>query len=47
MAHKGEAVVPDTGTLRGDLLAAYCGSGGLNDPHGAVRPHGRGHRHGP
>ena len=32
MAHKGEAVVPDTGTLRGDLLAAYCGSGGLNDP---------------
>ena len=33
MAHKGEAVVPDTGSLRGDLLAAYCGSGGLNDPH--------------
>ncbi len=33
MAHKGEAVVPDTGTLRGDLLEAYCGaSGGLNDP---------------
>jgi AcrR family transcriptional regulator len=32
MAHKGEAVVPDTGSLRGDLLAAYCGSGGLNDP---------------
>lgn len=33
MAHKGETVVPDTGTLRGDLLAAYCGgSGGLNDP---------------
>ncbi len=33
MAHKGESVVPDTGTLRGDLLAAYCGaSGGLNDP---------------
>lgn len=31
MAHKGEAVVPDTGTLRGDLLAAYCGHGGLND----------------
>lgn len=32
MAHKGEPVVPDTGSLRGDLLAAYCGSGGLNDP---------------
>ena len=34
MAHKGDAVVPDTGTLRGDLLEAYCGggSGGLNDP---------------
>jgi AcrR family transcriptional regulator len=32
MSRKGEAVVPDTGTLRGDLLAAYCGTGGLNDP---------------
>jgi AcrR family transcriptional regulator len=33
MAHKGDAEVPDTGSLRGDLLAAYCGgSGGLNDP---------------
>jgi AcrR family transcriptional regulator len=32
MAHKGDSVVPDTGTLRGDLLEAYCGSGGLNDP---------------
>ena len=32
MAHKGEPAVPDTGTLRGDLLEAYCGSGGLNDP---------------
>ena len=33
MAHKGETVVPDTGTLRGDLLEAYCGgAGGLNDP---------------
>ena len=32
MSRKGEAVVPDTGTLRGDLLAAYCGSGGLHDP---------------
>ena len=32
MAHKGEAVVPDTGSLRGDLLAAYCGPSGLDDP---------------
>ena len=32
MAQKGEPVVPDTGTLRGDLLAAYCGSGGIDDP---------------
>src|SRR6478672_5262896 len=33
MAHKGESVVPDTGSLRGDLIEAYCGgSGGLNDP---------------
>lgn len=33
MAHKGVPVVPDTGTLRGDLLEAYCaGPGGLNDP---------------
>lgn len=32
MAHKGDAIVPDTGTLRGDLLEAYCGaSGGLDD----------------
>ncbi len=23
--------LPDTGTLRGDLLAAYCGHGGLTD----------------
>ena len=26
MAHKGDGRVPDTGTLRGDLLAAYCGA---------------------
>ena len=32
MSRKGETVVPDTGSLRGDLLAAYCGSGGLSDP---------------
>ena len=32
MSRKGETIVPDTGSLRGDLLAAYCGSGGLSDP---------------
>ena len=32
MALKGETVVPDTGSLRGDLLAAYCGHGGISDP---------------
>ncbi len=33
MSHKGEAAVPDTGSLRGDLLEAYCGGdGGLGDP---------------
>lgn len=32
MSRKGETVVPDTGTLRGDLLTAYCGTGGLSDP---------------
>ena len=32
MAHRGEPAVPDTGTLRGDLLAAYCGIGGISDP---------------
>ena len=32
MAHKGDTVAPDTGSLRGDLLEAYCGIGGLNDP---------------
>jgi AcrR family transcriptional regulator len=31
MAHKGETVVPDTGSLRGDLLAAYCGGPGSLD----------------
>src|SRR5918995_303472 len=30
--HSNAASVPDTGSLRGDLLAAYCGTGGLNDP---------------
>lgn len=30
--HTPTATAPDTGTLRGDLLAAYCGSGGISDP---------------
>lgn len=29
--HQGGAL-PDTGTLRGDLLASYCGTGGLTTP---------------
>ena len=29
--HSATGAVPDTGSLRGDLLAAYCGTGGLND----------------
>ena len=28
---KGTPEVPDTGTLRGDLLATFCGLGGLTD----------------
>lgn len=32
LSHKGETSAPDTGSLRGDLLAAYCGDGGLDDP---------------
>jgi AcrR family transcriptional regulator len=32
IAQKGPTAIPDTGTLRGDLLAAFCGSGGLVDP---------------
>ena len=30
--HSDTTSVPDTGSLRGDLLAAYCGHGGLSDP---------------
>ena len=30
-SHKEHPAPPDTGTLRGDLLAAYCGMGGLGD----------------
>jgi len=35
LSMKGPAQVPDTGTLRGDLLATFCGVGGLTD-HAAV-----------
>jgi AcrR family transcriptional regulator len=33
LVEKGPTVVPDTGTLRGDLLEVFCGMGGLADPH--------------
>jgi AcrR family transcriptional regulator len=35
LPQKGPQSVPDTGTLRGDLLATFCGVGGLTD-HSAV-----------
>ncbi|WP_341927701.1 TetR/AcrR family transcriptional regulator [Nocardioides psychrotolerans] len=31
LSHKGPLIVPDTGTLRGDLVASFCGMGGLTD----------------
>ena len=31
-SHKAHPPLPDTGTLRGDLMAAHCGMGGLGDP---------------
>jgi hypothetical protein len=31
-SHKSHPPAPDTGTLRGDLIAAHCGMGGLGDP---------------
>lgn len=31
LSQKGAPTVPDTGTLRGDLLEAFCGMGGLTD----------------
>lgn len=31
-AAKGPVVTSDTGTLRGDLLAAFCGPGGFTEP---------------
>ncbi len=35
LSAKGPQALPDTGTLRGDLLATFCGEGGLTD-HSAV-----------
>jgi AcrR family transcriptional regulator len=35
LSQKAPHDVPDTGTLRGDLLATFCGTGGLTD-HSAV-----------
>ncbi|MEJ7833233.1 MAG: TetR/AcrR family transcriptional regulator [Nocardioides sp.] len=31
LSQKADPTVPDTGTLRGDLLEAFCGMGGLTD----------------
>lgn len=36
-AHKGRPSVPDTGTLRGDLIAMACGAGGATDPGEVAR----------
>src|SRR5690349_20526045 len=35
-SHKEHPPVPDTGTLRGDLVAAYCGLGGIDPRANAV-----------
>lgn len=34
---KGEYVIPDTGSLRGDLMMVFCGMGGLVDQHEVAR----------
>jgi AcrR family transcriptional regulator len=31
LSDKGPPALPDTGTLRGDLIASFCGMGGLTD----------------
>ncbi|WP_248582476.1 TetR/AcrR family transcriptional regulator [Nocardioides sp. InS609-2] len=31
-AQKAQPEAPDTGTLRGDLIASFCGLGGMTDP---------------
>lgn len=33
-SQKGAPTVPDTGSFRGDLMAAYCGMGGFSDVRG-------------
>jgi AcrR family transcriptional regulator len=37
VAQKAAPEPPDTGSLRGDLAAAYCGFGGLTDPETVTR----------
>jgi AcrR family transcriptional regulator len=37
VATKAAPEPPDTGSLRGDLAAAYCGFGGLTDPEAVSR----------
>ena len=37
VAQKAAPEPPDTGSLRGDLAAAYCGFGGLTDRHTVSR----------
>jgi AcrR family transcriptional regulator len=37
VATKATPEPPDTGSLRGDLAAAYCGFGGLTDPEAVSR----------
>ena len=32
VSHRGEERVPDTGSLRADLIESFCGQGGLDDP---------------
>ena len=32
LAEKEQPSLPDTGSLRGDLLGAFCGMGGITDP---------------
>lgn len=33
ISQKEPSEVPDTGSLRGDLIASYCGMGGMTDEH--------------
>lgn len=36
LARNGTPAVPDTGSLRGDLLEVFCGAGGMLDPRAVV-----------